>query len=298
MDLLFYQFVAALLMGLIGAIVFACLGVISGTDEAATLTPLTLLVVLLGVPPAGCFTFFMAGAFAKHMTHAIPTTLLGIPGDAMAAPLLQQAVMLRALGVPHIALRKMLSGGIVAGVVAVPLAVIFATLLAPFGASIAKAAPWVFLFAAVAIAYHTAGRWSSVLLLVPFVLLIVGLRTLTEKYGVKLTISYYLGIATGPLIADLFAILSPIERRKMHRSRVSTFSLAPDVKAWGGYFPNPLRVLDQQQTVWTMVTAAVSSATFVFSPIAMTVILGELVGAHQAFLRTLDDSDRRAKRRH
>jgi hypothetical protein len=118
-----------------------------------------------------------------------------------------------------------------------------------------------------------------VLLLVPFVLLIVGLRTLTEKYGVKLTISYYLGIAIGPLIADLFAVVSPIERRKMRRAGVSTFSLAPDVKAWAGYFPNPLRVLDRQQTMWTMVTAAVSSATFVFSPIAMTVILGELVGA-------------------
>jgi len=118
-----------------------------------------------------------------------------------------------------------------------------------------------------------------VLLLVPFVLLIVGLRTLTEKYGVKLTISYYLGIAIGPLIADLFAVVSTIERRKMRRAGVSTFSLAPDVKAWAGYFPNPLRVLDRQQTMWTMVTAAVSSATFVFSPIAMTVILGELVGA-------------------
>jgi hypothetical protein len=197
----------------------------------------------------------------------------------MAAPLLQQAVLLRALGVPHIALRKMLSAGIIGGVVAVPLAVIFAIVLAPFGASIGKAAPWIFLAAALAIAYHTAGRWSSVLLLVPFVLLIVGLRTLTEKYGVKLTISYYLGIAIGPLIADLFAVLSPVERRKMRRAGMSTFSLAPDVKAWGGYFPNPLRVLDRQQTMWAVVTGAVSSATFVFSPIAMTVILGELVGA-------------------
>src|SRR6202035_1971706 len=106
-----------------------------------------------------------------------------------------------------------------------------------------------------------------------------GLRTLTEKYGVKLTVSYFLGIAIGPLIADLFAILSPIERRKMLRLRVSTFSLAPDIKAWNGRFPNPLRILDRQQAAWTVAAAAVSSATFVFSPIAMTVILGEVVGA-------------------
>lgn len=93
-----HQVLIALSMGLIGAIVFACIGLISGTDETTTIAPLTLLVALLGVPPAGVFTFFMSGAVAKHMTHSIPTALLGIPGDTMAAPLLQQATMLRSLG--------------------------------------------------------------------------------------------------------------------------------------------------------------------------------------------------------
>ena len=65
-------------MGLIGAVVFAAIGLISGTDETTTLAPLTLLVVLLGVPPAGVFTFFLAGAVAKHMTHAVPTAS-GLP---------------------------------------------------------------------------------------------------------------------------------------------------------------------------------------------------------------------------
>ncbi|MGF6573507.1 putative tricarboxylic transport membrane protein [Paraburkholderia sp. GAS333] len=278
MDPLLHQLVIALSMGLLGAIVFAGIGLISGTDETTTIAPLTLLVALLGVPPAGVFTFFMSGAVAKHMTHAIPTALLGIPGDTMAAPLLQQATMLRALGVPHIALRKMISGGIIAAFVAVPLAVLFAVLLAPFGSAISKAAPWVFLVAAVVIAYFSAGRWASVLLLLPFVLLIVGLQGLTGKYGVKLSVSYFLGIAIGPLVADLFSILSPAERNRMRRPHVSTFSLAPDLKAWRGYFPNPFRVLDRQQTAWTMATAAVSSATFVFSPVAMTVVMGELVG--------------------
>jgi hypothetical protein len=209
MDALAHQVLVAVSMGLIGAIVFAGIGLISGTDETTTLAPLTLLVALLGVPPAGVFTFFMAGAVAKHMTHAIPTALLGIPGDTLAAPLLQQATMLRNLGVPHIALRKMISGAIIAAFVAVPLAVLFAVLLAPFGPSISKAAPWVFLAAAVAIAYFSSGRWASVLLLVPFVLVIVGLQALTGKYGVKLSVSYFLGIAIGPLIADLFPSCRP-----------------------------------------------------------------------------------------
>lgn len=66
----------ALGMALIGTVVFALIGLVSGTDETATIAPLTLLVILLGVPPAGVFAFFMAAIAAKHITHAIPTTLL------------------------------------------------------------------------------------------------------------------------------------------------------------------------------------------------------------------------------
>ena len=41
------QIAVAAGMGLIGAIVFAAIGLVSGTDETTTLAPLTLLVVLL-----------------------------------------------------------------------------------------------------------------------------------------------------------------------------------------------------------------------------------------------------------
>ncbi|CAM3726397.1 tripartite tricarboxylate transporter permease [Bordetella tumulicola] len=273
------QIAVAAGMGLIGAVVFAAIGLVSGTDETTTLAPLTLLTVLLGVPPAGVFTFFLAGAVAKHMTHAVPTALLGIPGDTMAMPLLQDANLLRKLGVPHIALRKMVSGGIIAAFIAVPLAVLFAVMLAPFGAFITKTAPWIFLAAAVLIAYFSAGRWASVALLVPFVVLILGLQSLTAQYDVKLSISYFLGIAIGPLVADLFTVLSPAGRQRMSRDSVRQFNLAPDVKGWSGYFPNPFKVLDRTQARWTFATAAVSSATFVFSPVAMTVVLGEVVGS-------------------
>jgi putative tricarboxylic transport membrane protein len=276
-EILLNQILVAAAMGLLGAIVFAAIGLVSGTDETTTMVPLTLLVVLLGTPPAGIFTFWLAGAVSKHMTHAIPTTLLGIPGDTMAVPILQQATSLRNLGVPHIALRKMISGAIIAAFLAVPLAVLFAVLLAPFGHAIAAAAPWLFALAAIGIAYFSAGRWASVAALVPFIVLIVALQALTAAHGLKLSVSYFLGIAIGPLIADLFLVLSPLERIKMRREEPRIFALAPDVKTWSGYFPNPFRVLDAIQIRWVMLTAAISSATFVFSPVAMTVIMGELV---------------------
>ncbi|MCL6687191.1 tripartite tricarboxylate transporter permease [Pseudomonas sp. R3.Fl] len=279
MELFIEQLPIALLMAVTGALLFAAIGLVSGSDETTTLAPLTLLVVLLGVAPAGVFAFFLAGAVAKHMTHAVPTALLGIPGDTMATPLMREANFLRNLGVPHIALRKMISGAVLAAFIAVPLAVFFAVLLAPFGAAIKQAAPWVFLCAALAIAWFSAGRWAALLALGPFVLLIVALQTLTAQHGVKLAVSYFLGIAVGPLIVSLFALLAPAERQRMRRSEPRTFALAPDVKGWDGYFPNPLKVLDRRQTGWTLGTAALSSATFVFSPVAMTVILGEVVGS-------------------
>lgn len=279
MELFIEQLPIALLMAVTGALLFAAIGLVSGSDETTTLAPLTLLVVLLGVAPAGVFAFFLAGAVAKHMTHAVPTALLGIPGDTMATPLMREANFLRNLGVPHIALRKMISGAVLAAFLAVPLAVLFAVLLAPFGAAIKQAAPWVFLCAALAIAWFSAGRWAALLALGPFVLLIVALQALTAQHGVKLTVSYFLGIAVGPLIVSLFALLAPAERQRMRRSEPRTFALAPDVKGWDGYFPNPLKVLDRRQTGWTLGAAALSSATFVFSPVAMTVILGEVVGS-------------------
>jgi putative tricarboxylic transport membrane protein len=41
----------AILFGVIGAVIFSLIGLVSGTDETATIAPLTLLVILLGAPP-------------------------------------------------------------------------------------------------------------------------------------------------------------------------------------------------------------------------------------------------------
>lgn len=269
----------ALGMALVGAIVFGAIGLVSGTDETATVAPLTLLVILLGVPPAGVFAFFMAAITAKHITHAIPTTLLGIPGDTMAAPLLRDAQMLRELGVPHIALRKAISGGVVAAIIAVPMAVLFAWLLTPFSAAISSVAPWLFLIAAALIAVLSKGRWAALLALIPFVLIVVGLQGFAlGVLGKGLSISFFLGIAIGPLILDLLLAASPTGRAAMRREEPRTFELAADVRTWKGRMPTPFRVLDRTQFTSTAGAAVISSATFVFSPVAMTVLMGELFG--------------------
>lgn len=279
MEVFIEQFLYAFAFGLAGAVLFSAIGLISGTDETTTLAPLTLLVILLGAPPVGVFTFWMSAAIAKHMTHAIPTALLGIPGDTLATPLVSDANAMRQLGAPHIALRKMISGAIISAFIAVPSAMLFASLLAPFGGTITKFAPWIFAFAAILITWFSPGKVASTMLLIPFVCLIIALQSFTAKFDVKLSVSYFLGIAIGPLIADLFTVFSPQGKKHMRRDRVNQLSIAPELKSWDGYFPSPFKVLDKQQIKWTGITSVISSATFVFSPVAMTVALGEFVAS-------------------
>jgi hypothetical protein len=264
-----------LLWGAIGAIVFGLLGLVSGTDETATITPLTLLVVLLGVPPVGVLAFFVAAVVSKHMTHAVPTMMLGIPGDTMAIPLLREADLLRRLGVPHIALRKALSGGFISALVAVPVSVGIAGLLSPLTEVITAAAPWIFLVATILIAYFSPARLGGVIALVPFVLLILGLRAFTNLYDAKLTIVYFLGIAVGPLVVDLFNMLTPTGRKESRKEGMEKYHLSESTARPRHYLPNPLRVLDKRQVGWTSIASVISGSTFVFSPIAMTVVMGE-----------------------
>ncbi|GHU08060.1 hypothetical protein FACS1894158_17050 [Betaproteobacteria bacterium] len=267
-------------MAFFGSIVFSGIGLISGTDETATIAPLTLLVVLLGVPPVGIFSWFIAAAVSKHMTHAIPTALMGIPGDTMAVPMLRDASILRQLGVPHIALRKMISGSIVAAFLAVPIAVGFASLLAPFGDIVKQWAPVIFAIAALIIAYTSSGRWGSVFALIPFAFFVQALNKMAiAGTGKGLFISFFLGIAIGPLLADLLTVLSPISRHHLATKKPREFWLAPELKLWSGYFPNPLKILTKSQLKYTAISAAISSLTFTFSPVGMTVMVGEAISS-------------------
>ena len=265
---------------LAGGIIFAGIGLISGTDETSTIAPLTLLIVLLGFPPVAVFAWFMAAAISKHMTHAIPTALMGVPGDTMAVPMLEHATILRRLGVPHIALRKMISGGMLAAFIALPISVGFASILAPFADIVKAWAPVVFTVAAVIIAYTSAGKWASIFVLIPFAFFIQGLNKMAiAGIGHGLFISIFLGIAIGPMFADIVTLLSPLSRNHLTRTSAREFWLAPELKMWSGYFPNPLKILSKNQKLYTALAAVVSSLTFTFSPVGMTVMVGEAVSS-------------------
>ena len=270
----------AIIFAFIGAIVFSLIGLISGTDETAVMVPITLLVILLGAPPAAVFSFFMAAVLAKHLTHAVPTALMGIPGDTTAVPLIDHANTLRRMGMPHVALRKMISGGIIGAFIALPTSVLLGQFLGQFADFFKSSSGIIFTLAAVLIAFFSQGRWVSILMIIPFAFFIQSLDMISFSILDKhLTISFFLGIAIGPMFSDILIATSSSAKRAIEKSEPKKYQLAPETKVWQGFFPNPLKILTGEQKLFTAITTFISSLTFVFSPVGMTSLMGEIVGS-------------------
>jgi putative tricarboxylic transport membrane protein len=271
-------FVLSILLAVVGGLLFALIGLVSGSDETSTMVPLTLIVVLLGTPPVAVFSFFMAAVISKHLTHAAPTALLGIPGDTVMVPFLDYTEPLRKLGVPHIALQKMISGGIIGAFIAFPVSLLFAQFLGQFADFFKTYTGVIFALAAVIIAYLSKGKWVSVLLVIPFALFIQGLNLLSfEVLQKHLAISFFLGIAVGPMFSDILIALSSSARKNVIRDKPQEYNLAPEIKSWTGYFPNPLSILTKPQKWYTAGSALITSFTFTFSPTAMAALMGGLI---------------------
>jgi hypothetical protein len=97
--------------------------------------------------------------------------------------------------------------------------------------------------------------------------------------GKGVFISIFLGIAVGPLFSDILTILSPVSRNSLLRKQPREFWLAPEFKTWTGYFPNPWKMLSRDQKLYTAGAAIISSLTFTFSPVGMTVMAGEIISS-------------------
>ncbi|MCT1902122.1 tripartite tricarboxylate transporter permease [Oceanobacillus sojae] len=270
----------SILLAVAAGIIFTAIGLISGSDETAVLVPATLIVVLLGAPPEAVFAFFMSAVLSKHLTHAIPTALMGVPGDTTATPMLDHANFMRRIGLPHIALRKMISGGVIGAFIALPVSLAFAVFLSQFGEFFQENAGIIFTLAAVLIGYFSKGRWASIILIIPLALVIQGLNLVsTTILGTGLSISFFLGIAIGPMFTDILLASSRSGRLMIHRHQPNEYKLAPEKKSWSGYFPNPFKVLTKKQAASVGGTSFLSSLTFALSPVGMTALMGEIIGS-------------------
>lgn len=268
----------AFLFAFLGGMIFSVIGVIPGTDETATMAPLTLVLVLLGVQPVVLFAWFIGITVAMQITHTIPTAMTALPGSTMAVPMIQHCHTAKMLGIPHITMRKMAAGSLIGSLIAIPVSVGFAILLAPIGQKLTPYIGVVFTIGAIFIAYMSKARWAAILSLIPYAFLIQGIQRIANgAIGKNLFISIFMGITIGPMIAEIFNILVPDIRAEQKESSPKKVFLAPEPEQKMSIFPNPFKQFSAKQRKKVAIASAVSACTFTFSPVGMTVLLGELL---------------------
>lgn len=268
----------AFLASLIGGIIFSIVGIIPGTDETATMAPLTLVLVLLGLEPVVLYAWFIGIIVAMQISHTVPTAMAALPGSTMAVPMVRYSALAKRLGIPHVSMRKMAAGSLIGSVIAVPVAVGFAYLLAPLGDVISPYIGLIFTIGAAIIAYMSSAKWAAVIALVPYSFLIQGFQRLAvESVGKTLFISIFMGITIGPMISELFNVMVPKMRKQQAKDSPTDIWLAPESKEKFSLYPNPFKILTRRQRKEVAITSVVGTGMFTFSPVGSTVMLGELV---------------------
>lgn len=271
--------IQAFFAAFIGGILFSIIGIIPGTDETATMAPLTLILVLLGLHPVVIFSWFIGITVAMQISHTIPTAMAALPGSTMAVPMVLNSSLAKRIGIPHIAMKKMAAGSLVGSIIAIPISIIAAMILAPLGDVIQPYIGLIFTLGAAFIAYMSSARWGAVIALFPFAFLIQGFQRLSiEATGITLFISIFMGITIGPMISEVFSVFVPSLRDKQRRHKENDIFLAPESKEERSMFPNPFKLLTREQNRDVVISSAISATTFTFSPVGMTVLLGELFG--------------------
>ena len=146
------EILIAIVAAVVGGLLYTLIGIIPGTDETATMVPITIILVLAGLPAGALFAWEIGIIVAIQISHTIPTAMSALPGSTMAVPMVLNCSIAKRLGVPHMAMRKMASGSLVGTIFVLPLALIVALLLSPLGGIIAQYSGLIFTICAVLIA--------------------------------------------------------------------------------------------------------------------------------------------------
>jgi hypothetical protein len=266
----------------IGAVVYTIIGVAPGTDETAVIAPVTLVLVLSGLHPVVILAFFIAAIVAHKLTDSIPVATAGIPGGVMATPMVEHALVLKKYGLPDVCIRKMASGSVIGTLVAVPVSLLLASALIPIADMIKEYANILFLFGAIFLAAMCKNRWLALASIIPFAILIQGLRHLywgigAVPEGTNVFTSFFLGITIGPVILALFELLNKEKRNSLERFRKKTVTFKKSNKSEG--FPNPFKILTKKELRISSISSLIGTFTFIMSAVGTTIFVGELVSS-------------------
>lgn len=266
-----------------GSVIYTIIGIAPGTDETAVLAPVTLALVLLGVSPYVVLAFFISAIVAKKLTDSIPVALAGIPGGVMSAPMVEHAMVLKKHGMPDVSIKKMASGSVIGTLVSIPLSVLVASLIIPYAEAISTHAGLIFFLGAVFLALLSSNKLLSLIMIVPFAILIQGLRSLYWDTGIvpegsTVFVSFFLGITIGPVIFKLFELMNKENRGPEHALGIKEIMLKKPAPTKG--FPNPFKILTKEEVGTSALGSVLGTLTFFLTPVGMTIFLGEFLTRH------------------
>lgn len=270
-----------ILAALLAVLIYTFIGFIPGTDETTVLMPITLTVVLSGAQPIIVLTFFIAAIVTLNLINAIPTALVGLPGGVMSSPMMEHSLYLKDKGMSAIVIKKMAVGSLIGTIISVPMALILANIIAPYGESIQAFAPLLFFLGAIFLSLISKNKILSLFSILPMAILFMSLRHLYWGMGIvprdkNIVVSFFLGITIGPLIVSLFNLLNKDKRENMLRDEKKKITIPKEGEA--GQELNPFKILSKSEMRRASISAFISNFLFVLSPVGLTILIGEAMG--------------------
>jgi len=272
-------FIQMIIAATAAAVVYTLMGATPGADETATIAPITLILILTGLEPVVILTFFMSAIVASKLIDAVPISVAGIPAGVMSTPMVEHAQVLKKEGLADVSIRKIASGAIIGNLVSVPISLLLANVLVPVANVIKDYGNIVFFIGAILLALISKHRLISLATILPFALLIQGLRTLYWEIGnvkpeTNVTTSFFLAITIGPAILSLFELLNKEKRRAMKTHQIKEIGLKKEIKMEG--LPNHFKILTKKEIGYSAVASLLGSIVFILSPVGLTIFFGEL----------------------
>jgi len=266
----------------LAAVLYTIVGATPGADETATLAPITLILVLTGMEPVVVLAFFISAMVACKLIDAVPISVAGIPAGVMSTPMVEHAQTLKEEGLTDVSIRKIASGAIIGNVVSIPVSLFLASALIPFANIMKEYGDIVFFIGAILLALMSKARIISMVSILPFALLIQGLRYLYWEIGAvpkgtNVFTSFFLAITIGPAILSLFELLNKEKRKAMKTKDRKVIHLRKEnaIEA----LPNPFRLLTKKEIGYSAFASLIGCIMFILSPVGLTIFLGELLAS-------------------
>jgi putative tricarboxylic transport membrane protein len=272
-----------ILAAIAAAIMYTVIGAAPGADETATIAPVILVLVLSGLQPAVILSFFISAIVASKLIDAVPVSIAGIPAGVMSTPMVEHSMVLKKFGLTDTSIRKIASGAIIGTFVSLPVSLFLARAIIPFATVIKQYGDIVFFIGAILLALMSKKRWVALASILPFALLIQGLRYLywgigAVPKGTNVFISFFLGITIGPVILTLFELLNKDKRDSLKRFDKKMIYLKKNQEIKN--FPNPFKILTKKEIGYSALASLIGSVTFLLSPVGLTTFFGELFASN------------------